>query len=132
MKHQKRIGRGIGSGKGKTGGRGSKGQLARGKMPLTFTGAGLPLYKKLPLRRGLGNRPVSGKPNIISLSQLQVFKSGEKVNLNSLFEKGIIVDLKRGAKILDIGEAKLKLEVNIPASKKAKEKIEKAGGTINV
>ena len=58
----KRLGRGIGSGKGKTGGRGSKGQKARGKVPLAFAGSNLPLYKKLPLRKGLGNRKVSGKP----------------------------------------------------------------------
>lgn len=57
-KDKKRLGRGIGSGKGKTAGRGTKGQKARGKIPQTFTG-GLSLYKKLPLRRGYGNPKMS-------------------------------------------------------------------------
>ncbi len=52
---KKRVGRGLGSGKGKTGGRGTKGQKARGKIALGFIGGTLPLYKKLPYRRGLGN-----------------------------------------------------------------------------
>lgn len=59
-KPKKRLGRGIGSGKGKTAGRGTKGQKARGKIPIGL-GGGLPLYKKLPLRRGQGNRSPSKK-----------------------------------------------------------------------
>lgn len=59
-KNRKRLGRGLGSGKGKTVGRGTKGQKARGKMPAGFVG-NLPLYKKLPLRRGKGNPNPSKK-----------------------------------------------------------------------
>ena len=71
-KVSKRLGRGTGSGLGKTAGRGTKGQKARGKIPASFTGAGLPTFKKLPLRRGLGNRIVSIKPKVINLSKLKV------------------------------------------------------------
>ncbi len=67
---QKRLGRGLGSGKGKTSARGQKGQKARGKIPAQFTGGGLALYKKLPLLRGWGNRLAGKKPVVIRLDQL--------------------------------------------------------------
>ena len=130
----KRIGRGLGSGKGKTGGRGQKGQLARGKMPLQFTGGGLPFYKKLPLRRGLGNRPVSVKRKILSLSDLNSFKSGETVSLETLLQKKIISEkeIKFGVKILGKLDIKLaKLKVSVQVSSAVKEKIEQAGGAVD-
>lgn len=129
----KRIGRGLGSGKGKTGGRGSKGQLARGKMPLAFAGSNLPLYKKLPLRRGLGNRKVSVKPVLLSLEALSIFKTGAKVNLESLVEQKVINEkqAESGVKVLSRGEIKVKLEVLVPVSASAKKKIEQAGGSVN-
>ena len=80
MRHKKRLGRGIGSGKGKTAGRGTKGQKARGKIPATFVGS-LPFYKKLPLRRGQGNPKLSDKLVPIKLSKLNVFKSKTVVDL---------------------------------------------------
>lgn len=63
---KKRLGRGLGSGKGKTAGRGTKGQKARGKIPVNFSGAGLALYKKLPLRRGKGNKSPGKKEKRLS------------------------------------------------------------------
>ncbi len=64
---KKRLGRGLGSGKGKTSGRGTKGQKARGKIPAGFIG-GLAFYKKLPLKKGQGNTKQSDNPKIIKLS----------------------------------------------------------------
>ena len=83
-KGNKRVGRGVGSGLGKTAGRGSKGQKARGKIPLSFTGAGLPTFKKLPRRKGLGNPNLSVKPKIIKLSKLNIFKKNSIVDLEQL------------------------------------------------
>src|SRR3989338_1055175 len=71
----KRVGRGTGSGKGKTGGRGSKGQKARGKIPAAFVGGSLPLYKKLPFVRGWGNKKANPKPVVITLDELNRFKA---------------------------------------------------------
>ncbi|MBI2085795.1 50S ribosomal protein L15 [Candidatus Daviesbacteria bacterium] len=127
----KRLGRGIGSGKGKTAGRGTKGQKARGKIPATFTG-GLSLYKKLPLRRGKGNPNLSIKPKLISLSQLNIFKDEEVVDINKLLEAKIIsgTEAKKGVKLLDNGELTKKLTIKIPMSATAQKKIEKLGGKI--
>lgn len=128
---KKRLGRGIGSGKGKTSGRGTKGQKARGKIPVTFIG-GLPLYKKLPLKRGKGNAKVSDKPKIINLSRLSIFKDKEIVDLAKLLDAKIISqrEAKRGIKILGTGEIKNSLTVKLPVSDTARKKIEKAGGKI--
>ena len=128
---KKRIGRGLGSGKGKTGGRGTKGQKARGTIPVTFTG-GLSLYKKLPLRRGKGNRQVSVKPKIISLSQLDVFKTKEVIDINKLQEAKIISakEIKKGVKILGTGEITKVLTIRLPVSDSARRKIEKLGGKV--
>ncbi|MBI2019556.1 50S ribosomal protein L15 [Candidatus Daviesbacteria bacterium] len=127
----KRLGRGLGSGKGKTAGRGTKGQKARGKIPATFTG-GLPLYKKLPLRRGKGNSPVSLKPKLVKLSQLSVFKDKTIVDLAKLAEEKIISqkDAKVGVKILGNGEINTALTVMLPVSESARKKIEKSGGKV--
>lgn len=131
-KGKKRVGRGIGSGLGKTAGRGTKGQKARGKMPVGFSGAGLPTYKKLPLRSGLGNRAVSVKPKIVNLGKLSIFKTNSVVDLEQLLKFGIIgkKDLKRGVKILADGKLSSKLTVRLPVSKIAKKEIEKIGGKV--
>ena len=130
-KPKKRLGRGIGSGKGKTAGRGSKGQKARGKIPATFTGTPA-LYKKLPLRRGLGNPKISTKPVLVSLSALDVFEKKSVVDIQKLIDKGIIKseDAKFGVKILSNGEISKALTIKLPTSKAAKEKIEKVGGKL--
>ncbi len=129
---KKRVGRGIGSGRGKTAGRGTKGQKARGKVPATFSGAGLPLYKKLPYRRGLGNRQVSPKAQIVQLSQLVDLEKGTVITIESLIKAGILPanKAKRPVKILGQAELKVALDVQVPVSKSAQLAIEKAGGKV--
>lgn len=131
-RRKKRVGRGIGSGLGKTAGRGTKGQKARGKIPAAFTGAGLPTYKKLPLKRGLGNRSTSQKPKIIQLSQLNVFKTKSVVDLESLLREKLVneKELKNGVKILANEGLTQALVVKVPVSLKAKSEIEKKGGKV--
>jgi large subunit ribosomal protein L15 len=131
---KKRLGRGTGSGKGKTGGRGSKGQKARGKIPAAFIGGSLPLYKKLPFVRGWGNKKAGPKPVVISLGDLNKFKANSTVSIETLVEAGLVAgrgDQKRGVKILNKGELNVKgLVIEIPVSAKVKEKIETAGGKV--
>lgn len=131
IKSKKRVGRGLGSGKGKTAGRGSKGQKARGKMPIGFTGS-LPLYKKLPLRRGLGNPKVSIKPKLLSLSSLNIFPLNSTLDLEQLINKKIVTSKqsRKGVKILNKGEIEKALVIKLPVSKGVKVKIEKKGGRI--
>lgn len=136
-RQKKRIGRGLGSGKGKTGGRGQKGQKARGKIPAANVGGGIILYKKLPYRRGWsrthGNPPRSAKPILLGLSDLKGYKNSDVVDMDSLVKMGLVEerDIKKfGVKILGKGELTLKLEVKVPTSEKAKEIIEKAGGKV--
>ncbi len=130
---KKRLGRGIGSGRGKTGGRGSKGQKARGKIAAQFIG-GLTLYKKLPLRRGQGNHSPQkrSKPVIIKLDKLTVFKPKSTVDILSLIENNILKkEVKKEVKILFSSGVKLPpLKVLIPVSKSVKNQIEKAGGQV--
>lgn len=128
---KKRLGRGIGSGKGKTAGRGTKGQKARGKIPAAFTGS-LPLYKKLPLRRGLGNPTKSAKPKTLSLSELNVFPARSTVDIEQLIKAKVLSEkeARRGVKILATGSLKKALTVKLPVSKSAREKIAKEGGTL--
>ncbi|TSC66752.1 MAG: large subunit ribosomal protein L15 [Microgenomates group bacterium Gr01-1014_80] len=124
-KGKKRVGRGPGSGFGKTAGRGSKGQKARGKIPAGFIGGTLPLYKKLPLRRGKGNLKSATNYKVVPLSALAKFKSKTVVDLEKLLEEKIITrkDLKKGVKILDGGDIKTSLTIKLPVSKKVKLKI---------
>lgn len=133
-KRKKRIGRGIGSGKGKTGGRGMKGQKARGSVNPSFTGGGgLPLYKKLPFRRGLGNRSVSAKPLLIKTGDLSVMGVKTVVNVQSLIDKGVInakEAFKKGVKVVAGEELKIALTVELPVTKGAKKIIEQVGGTV--
>lgn len=130
----KRIGRGIGSGKGKTGGRGMKGQKARGKIPASFIGGSLPLYKKLPFVRGWGNKKANAKPIVLTLSDLNIFKVNAQINIASLVEMKLISAkqaAKKGIKILNKGELTVKgLTVEVPVSQEAKSKIETAGGKV--
>lgn len=132
-KGKKRVGRGLGSGKGKTAGRGSKGQKARGKIPASFIGGTLPLYKKLPLKRGKGNTVLGLKPRAVNLITLNTFKAGTIVDMDQLISQKIIKkqDLKRGVKILSGGELKQRLIIKLPVSESARKKIEKAGGKVD-
>lgn len=133
-KSKKRVGLGHGSGRGKTSGRGMKGQKARNSVPLDFEGGALPLIKRLPFLRGKGrNNSLKPKPYLLSVGDLSVFDKGSVVDAESLVKKGLIdaVQLKEiGVKILGDGEVTVALTVKVPLSKSAAEKITKAGGSI--
>ena len=127
-----RVGRGHGSGNGKTAGKGHKGQKARSGAPRPgFEGGQMPLYRRLP-KRGFTNR--NSKDIVaINLSALEVFENGETVTVETLLEKGIVKNPKDGVKILGNGELTKKLNVKVNAvSETAKSKIEAAGGTVEV
>lgn len=127
---KKRVGRGESSGKGKTSARGMKGQKARGKLPLSFEGGQLPIVKRLPFRRGIGNRPAKEK-FALSLSRLEIFKEGEKVDIGALVDKGIIAEADKNKKIKIVaGKIEKALKIALPASAAAKKAIEKAKGSL--
>lgn len=133
-KGAKRIGRGTGSGKGDhTVGRGMKGQKSRSgyRVPFGFEGGQIPLFRKLPMIGGFKN-PTKKQIVHISLNDLNVFKSGEKVTPDMLSKKGRFKKLpKHGVKILATGEITKKLSLSgFLMSKAAKDKLEKAGCTI--
>ena len=132
--NKKRLGQGHGSGRGKTAGRGTKGQKARGKISLTFEGGALPLIKRLPFRRGKGRNKVFKKgPVVVNVRVLNLLKKGSVVNLEALIKNHIVdeSDAKRyGVKILGDGKVDVSLTVSLPLSKGAKLKIEKAGGKV--
>lgn len=127
----KRLGRGVGSGFGKTAGRGTKGQKARGSIPVGFSGD-LAFYKKLPRKKGMGNSRISVKSKLIKLSSLNVFKNKIIVDIAELLQAKIISqkDKLRGVKILSAGEITQALTIKLPVSKIARQKIEKAGGKV--
>lgn len=130
---KKRLGQGHGSGRGKTSGRGTKGQKARGKIKASFEGGQLPLIKRLPLKRGKGrNKSLKTKQLAVNVKYLNVFAKDAVVNLASLIKAGILEakTLKERVKILGDGELKVALKVELPCSKGAKLKIEKAGGKV--
>ena len=133
-----RPGRGIGSGKGKTGGRGIKGQKSRSGVAIkAFEGGQTPLFRRLPKRGFKSFAP--DNTAIINLSYLQKFHDNKKIDLNTpinlkfLQEKKIIN--KKYIKLKILGDGDLKIKVNITAnyvSKQAQTKIEKVGGTLNI
>ncbi len=134
QRKNKIVGRGLGSGKGKTAGRGTKGQKARGKISLGFIGGTLPLYKRLPYNRGQRNMKSRSNALAVDISKLQVFKVGSEVNLQTLIDKKIIENstaLKRGVKIVGSGVVPEKLIVKLLTSKEAKSSIEKTGGKVD-
>ena len=128
-----RKGRGAGSGNGKTGGRGQKGQWARsgGGVRVGFEGGQMPLARRLP-KRGFHN--IFAKPlEAINVSVLDKFEDGAGVDAKALLEKGILSKCEYGVKILGNGSITKKLTVQASAfSASAKEKIEAAGGKVEV
>jgi large subunit ribosomal protein L15 len=129
----KRVGRGIGSGHGKTAARGHKGQKSRSGTSIRpgFEGGQMPLHRRLP-KRGFNN-VFRKEYTVINLDVLSQFEPGATVAPETLREKGIVKKLRDGIKILGNGE--LKHAVNVLAhkfSKGAAEKIQSAGGTIEV
>ena len=133
-----RVGRGIGSGKGKTSGRGVKGQKSRSGVAIkSFEGGQMPLYRRLP-KRGF-NSMKKDKIAILNLNKIQNLIDKKKINLDSqinlevLKKANIINNSFSKIKILGSGEIKSKLNLSVNfISKTAKEKLEKAGGTINL
>jgi len=133
-----RPGRGIGSGKGKTSGRGHKGQKSRSGVAIkSFEGGQMPLYRRLP-KRGF-NKFKKNKIAIINLSSIQEFYDNKrlskenKIDINLLKEKKIINKKFTKLKILGKGDFKQKITISANfISKQAKEKIEKSGSTLNL
>ncbi|MCG0276118.1 MAG: 50S ribosomal protein L15 [Thermosediminibacteraceae bacterium] len=132
-KKPKRVGRGIGSGHGKTSTRGHKGQNSRsgGGVRPGFEGGQMPLVRRIP-KRGFTNK-FKKEYAIVNVKALNVFEENTRVTPELLKEKGLIKQIKDGVKILGDGELKVKLEVVAHAfSNSAKEKIEAAGGKVEV
>ena len=129
----KRKGRGVGTGNGKTGGRGHKGQHARsgGKTRVGFEGGQMPLARRIP-KRGFNN--IFAKPlTAINLAVLNRFEDGAVVDAAALIEAGIIKDCPNGLKVLGNGALTKNVTVKAAAfSESAKEKIEQAGGKAEV
>ena len=127
---KKRLGRGIGSGIGKTSGKGHKGQNARsgGGVRLGFEGGQIPLIRRLP-KRGFNNQ-FKKVYAIVNVSDLNVFEDGATVDANALLERNIIGKIEAyGVKVLGNGELTKKLTVKADKfTETAKQKIEKAGG----
>ncbi len=129
----KRIGRGHGSGNGKTAGKGHKGQKARsgGGIRPGFEGGQMPLARRIP-KRGFNN-VFAEKMTIVNISDLARFKEGTVVDSDLLKAAGVIKKADKGVKILGKGELNVNLTVKAAAfSASAKEKIEKAGGKAEV
>lgn len=133
-KKRKRVGRGTGSGYGKTAGRGTKGQNARsgGGVPPYFEGGQLPLVRRLPLKRGFKNpNKIIYKP--VNVGELAGFEEGTEVDPVVLAIVGLVKKPTDPIVILGDGEIDVALTVKAHRfSKSAREKIEKAGGTVEV
>ena len=138
FKRKKRLGRGIGSSKGKTSGRGHKGQKSRSGVAIkSFEGGQMPLYRRLPKR---GFKSIK-KKNIalINLSRIQnivdnkKILSNTKINLQNLQKSRVINSKYRKLKLLGSGDVKTKFDIEVNfISKSAKEKIEKSGGKVTL
>ncbi|MCI6847299.1 MAG: 50S ribosomal protein L15 [Erysipelotrichaceae bacterium] len=133
-KDRKRVGRGPGSGNGKTSGKGHKGQNARsgGGVRPGFEGGQLPLYRRLS-KRGFNNYNFRTVYATVNVSDLEVFEEGTVVTKELLIEKGLVKKELDGIKVLGNGELTKKLTVKANKfSSSAKAKIENVGGTIEV
>lgn len=134
-KHRtKRLGQGESSGKGKTSGKGHKGQKARsgGSIRLGFEGGQMPLIRRLP-KRGFNNAAFKTKYAVVNLRDLNNFDDGSTVDEKSLLAAKLIRGNYDGVKILGTGEVTKKLSITADKiSTSAREKIEKAGGSVSV
>jgi large subunit ribosomal protein L15 len=139
-KDRKRVGRGLGSGKGRYSGRGIKGQKSRSgsnKMRAGFEGGQMPLYMRVGKQRGATSKdampigPFRTETVPVNVSELErVFADGDAVNVEALVEKGLIKNTRADVKVLGNGELKKKLSVTAHAfSASAREKIKAVGGT---
>jgi large subunit ribosomal protein L15 len=135
-KKRKRVGRGISAGQGKTAGRGMKGQGARagGGTRLYHQGGNLPFFRRLPFIRGKGFTPINRiRYDEVNLAQLGDFKSGSKVNQETLIEARLVKDKGSPIVLLGNGDVNVPLKVRVHRiSKGAREKIEAAGGSVEI
>jgi len=132
-KDRKRVGRGTGSGHGKTSCRGSKGQKARsgGSIAPGFEGGQMPLQRRLP-KRGFRNA-FKKHYALVGLKELSRFPAGSSVELETLSRAGLVRDARDGVKVLGSGELSHALTVRVNrVSKSAREKIEAAGGRVEL
>ena len=137
-RNKKRLGRGIGSSKGKTSGRGHKGQKSRSGVAIkSFEGGQMPLYRRLPKRgfRSIKNKRIA----LINLSRIQEIINKQKtilnnkINLSNLQKSKLINKKYKKLKLLGGGDLKQKLDVEVnSASKSAREKVEKLGGKVTL
>lgn len=132
---KKRLGLGHGSGRSKTAGRGTKGQKARGKVPMyRYSGGSLSFVKNLPFLRGKQrNKGWKPKPVIISVEKLQVLPKNSIIDIKTLVTHRLVLEKdasKYGVKILGNGGITVPLTVQVPVSKTAREKIIQAGGIV--
>ena len=134
-----KIGRGIGSGKGKTGGRGGKGQTARSGVRIKgFEGGQMPLHRRLP-KRGFKNTSFALRLNEINLERIQAaidagkLDAGAPVDAAALVKAGVLRRARDGVRLLGSGEIKTKVAFTVwGASKSAVAAVEKAGGSVTV
>ena len=142
QKSRKRVGRGLGSGKGRYSGRGIKGQKSRAgshKMRAGFEGGQMPIYMRLGKLRGSTSKdampigPFRTSTAPVNVSALDRFDDGAEVTPEALVEKGLLKNTKTDVKLLGNGELKKKLTVRVHAiSATAREKVEQAGGTVSL
>jgi large subunit ribosomal protein L15 len=141
-KARKRVGRGLGSGKGRYSGRGIKGQKARSgshKMRAGFEGGQMPLYMRVGKQRGSTSKdampigPFRTSTAPVNVGSLDAFDDGAEVTPEVLVEKGLIRSTKIDVKLLGNGELTKKLTIRVHAiSATAREKVQKAGGTVSL
>lgn len=138
-KHEKRVGRGHGSGRGKTAGRGTKGQKARtgGTVHRAFNGGQTRLSKRLPFLRGLGNSNIPFRKDyaIVNLSDLADLEAGSQVTPESLVEQGLLSNAQGKGLVKILGDGEIGQALTIRAHKfsaSARAKIEAAGGSIEI
>jgi large subunit ribosomal protein L15 len=132
-RNRKRVGRGVGSGKGKTAGRGTKGQNSRsgGGVRPGFEGGQMPLHRRLP-KRGFTNI-FKKKIAVVNIRDLSQFESGSVVDEIALVRLGLVKGRRDGIKLLGQGEIKMPLTIRVNGiSRDAKEKIIAAGGNVEV
>lgn len=137
-KGKRRLGRGLGSGRGKTAGRGTKGQKARRKLPVWYGGEpmGSSWIKRTAMLAGKGrNKPKEVKPVLVKVGQLKVFRTGSTVDEEKLKKEGLFGIQKSrrqrpGVKIVGGGQLKKRLRVKVAVSEGARKTIEKVGGQV--
>ena len=134
IRQKKVLGRGTGTGKGTTSGKGTKGQKCRSgyKRKIGFEGGQMPLARRIP-KRGFNNSSFEKSYQIINLSDLNRYKSGQKIDYEILLKDRLVNRKNQWVKLLAKGELKKKLQISVhKVSKKAREAVEAAGGEVQI